>query len=89
MPSRPGEELTSMTNGPRLARRISTPQTSSPMILAARTAVARSRGDKRTAVAVPPQCKLERNSPSRPCRFMAATTLSPITKQRISLALAS
>ena len=59
------------------------------MILAARTAVERSSGVKRINEAEPPRCKLERNSPGLAWRFIEATTLSPITKQRISLPPAS
>ena len=44
MPSRPGEELTSMTRGPRAERRRSTPARCRPMILAERIAVLRSSG---------------------------------------------
>ena len=51
------------------------------MIFAARTAVQCTLpGVNRTKVAEPPRCKLERNSPAKACRFMAATTLSPTTK---------
>ncbi len=78
-----------MTTGPWLERSRSTPATFSPMVWAARTAVERSSGVMRTTLAVPPRCRLERNSPSLPWRFMAATTLSPITKQRMSAPPAS
>ena len=63
---------------------MSTPATFSPMMRAARTAVERSSGVMRIRLAVPPRCRLERNSPGLAWRFMAATTLSPITKQRMS-----
>ena len=68
-PSSPGEELTSITTAPWLARSMSTPQTLSPMDLAARTAVERSSGVSRTTSAEPPRCRLERKSPSRPGAF--------------------
>src|SRR5687767_14953347 len=42
MPSSPGEELTSITTGPWLARRRSTPQTLRPIDRAARIAALRS-----------------------------------------------
>src|SRR5690606_29906045 len=89
IPSRPGEEFTSITSGPWLERRISTPATFRPMMRAARTAVARSSGVMRISDAVPPRCRLERNSPSFAWRFMAATTLPSTTKQRISAPPAS
>src|SRR5690606_8568734 len=84
MPSSPGEEFTSMISGPLSLRRRSTPATLRPTIFAARTAMRRSSGVMRMISAVPPRCRLERNSPSLAVRFMAATTLSPITKQRMS-----
>src|SRR3569623_662483 len=89
IPSRPGEEFTSITSGPRCERRMSTPATLRPMARAARTAVDRSAGVSLTALAVPPRCRLERNSPSLAWRFIAATTLLPTTKQRISAPPAS
>src|SRR5690606_4548329 len=61
MPSRPGEELTSMTTGPWFERRMSTPATLSPMILAERTAVERSSGVILISLEEPPRCRLERN----------------------------
>ena len=59
------------------------------MALAARMAVLRSSGVRRTRVADPPRCRLDRNSPGAPWRFMAAITLSPKTRQRISMPPAS
>ena len=56
---------------------------------AARTAVERSSGVMRINDAVPPRCRLERNSPGLAWRFMVATTLSPMTKQRMSAPPAS
>ncbi len=44
MPSRPGEELTSMTRGPWAERRRSTPAKCRPITLAERMAVLRSSG---------------------------------------------
>ena len=78
-----------MTTGPWLERRRSTPATLSPMVLAARSAVERSSGVIRISAADPPRCRFERNSPSLPWRFIAATTLSPTMKQRISAPPAS
>src|SRR5690606_14763957 len=89
MPARPGEEFTSMTSGPWLERRISTPATFRPMTLAARTAVMRSSGVILIRLARPPRCRLERNSPALAWRFIAAITLSPTTKQRMSAPPAS
>ncbi len=74
MPFKPGEEFTSIITGPWLERSISTPQTFKPMIFAARTAVERSSGVKRIRAAEPPRCQFERNSPTAPWRFIAATT---------------
>ncbi len=59
------------------------------MILAALTAVERSSGVMRTLSARPPRWRLDRNSPSGPLRIMAATTLFPMTRQRISVPLDS
>ncbi len=59
------------------------------MMRAARTAVARSSGVMRIRLAVPPRCRLERNSPGSAWRFMAAITLPPTTKQRMSAPPAS
>src|SRR6056297_2765022 len=89
MPSRPGEELTSITRGPWLERSRSTPATFRPMMRAALTAVERSSGVILIRLAVPPRCRLERNSPGLAWRLIEATTLSPTTKQRISAPPAS
>src|SRR5690242_13638052 len=89
MPSRPGEALTSSTNGPRLERSRSTPAMPRPSTLAARSAMPRSAADSRTALPVPPRCRLARKSPSTAERCMAATTRSPTTKQRTSRPFAS
>ena len=89
MPSRPGDELTSITTGPLFARSISTPHMFKPMVLAASTAVFRSAGDKRTTLAEPPLCKFDLNSPGAAWRFIAATTLPPTTRQRMSAPPAS
>ncbi len=89
MPSSPGEALTSITSGPRLARRISTPATSSPSVCAALIAISRSSGVILATVATPPRCRLERKSPSFAWRSMAATTSLPTTRQRISRPFAS
>ncbi|MCY1268567.1 hypothetical protein D9M70_170430 [compost metagenome] len=89
MPSRPGEEFTSITSGPWWERRMSTPATDRPMTLAARMAVMRSSGVILIRLAEPPRCRLERNSPGLAWRFIAAITLSPTTKQRISAPPAS
>ena len=74
-PSSPGELLTSITSGPPDDRSMSTPATFKPSAAAASTAVFRSASDSFTAEAVPPLCRLERNSPSMALRVMAATTL--------------
>ena len=66
IPSRPGDEFTSITIGPFAERNKSTPQKFKPMILAALTAVSRSSLVNLTTTAEPPRCKLERNSPSAP-----------------------
>ena len=66
MPSRPGDELTSITTGPRFDRSMSTPHTLRPMALAARMAVARSSGVILISSARPPRCRLERKSPLAP-----------------------
>src|SRR6056297_3838224 len=58
MPSRPGEELTSITRGPWLERSRSTPATFRPMMRAALTAVERSSGVILIRLAVPPRCRL-------------------------------
>ena len=78
-----------MTTGPWLARSMSTPQTLRPMDLAARMAVERSSGDIFTVSALPPRCRLERNSSSAPRRCMAATTLPFTTRARMSVPPAS
>ena len=89
MPSSPGEELTSSTSGPRLLRSRSTPATARPITAAARSAVSVSAGVRRTISALPPRCRLERNSPASAWRFIAATTFPPTTKQRMSAPRAS
>ncbi|MNC82625.1 hypothetical protein D3C75_1362070 [compost metagenome] len=63
IPSSPGDEFTSITNGPWLERRMSTPATLKPITLAARIAVMRSSGVILIRLATPPRCRLERNSP--------------------------
>ncbi|MNB84157.1 hypothetical protein D3C75_310070 [compost metagenome] len=68
---------------------MSTPATASPMTLAARKAVMRSSGVILIRLALPPRCRLERNSPGLAWRFIAAITLSPTTKQRMSAPPAS
>ena len=68
---------------------MSTPQTLRPMARAARTAVERSSGVIRTGSAEPPRWRLERKSSLRPRRMMEATTLPPMTKQRMSEPAAS
>src|SRR5262249_12826718 len=73
MPSRPGEELTSITSGPRLERSMSTPHTLRPIERAALSAVARSADVIFTACASPPRWRLERKSPFAPERSIAAT----------------
>ena len=89
MPSRPGEEFTSITSGPWLERRMSTPATFRPITRAARMAVERSSGVILIRLALPPRCRLERNSPGLAWRFMEAITRSPTTKQRMSAPPAS
>ena len=64
IPSKPGDEFTSITTGPWFERSRSTPAKLSPMIYAARIATERSSGVIFTFSAVPPRCKFERNSPS-------------------------
>ena len=89
MPSRPGDELTSITTGPWLDRNRSTPATARPVILAARDAVDRSSGVSLITSAEPPRCRLDRNSPGGPCRRIEAITRPPTTKARMSAPLAS
>src|SRR6056297_655867 len=89
IPSKPGEELTSSTLGPLSERRRSTPAMLRSNTRAARIAVSRSARVMRTDLAEPPRCRLERKSPSAPVRFIEATTLLPMTRQRISSPAAS
>ena len=89
MPSRPGEELTSIICGPSAPSSISTPATRSPMICVQRTAVSRNSSLNSTGSATPPRCTLLRNSCPWATRRMAATTWSPTTKARISRPLLS
>lgn len=84
IPSIPGEEFTSSTSGPRSDRTISTPATFKPIAFAASTAVLRSFGVNFTISEVPPRWRLDLNSPALAFRIIAATTLLPMTKQRIS-----
>ncbi len=65
-PSSPGEAFTSITSGPRAARKISTPAASSPRVCVALMAMARSSSLICATVAMPPRCRLERKSPLSP-----------------------
>lgn len=80
MPSRPGEELTSSNLGPSFDLIMSTPATFRPMTLAALTAISRSSGEIFTSWTVAPRCTFALNSPSAARLSIAATTLSPTTK---------
>src|SRR5262245_3823857 len=83
MPSIPGDELTSTTTGPRLERKRSTPATLRPSTSAARSAVRRSSSDNTTGSALPPRCRLARNSPILLDRIMPATALPPIMSAEV------
>jgi hypothetical protein len=63
-------------DGPWLARSMSTPHTFSPRLLAARTAVARSSGDKLDHLRAPPRCRFERKSSFRPGPFHGSDNLA-------------
>src|SRR5262249_39752530 len=89
IPSRPGEELTSMIIGPWADSIISTPATLRPRTRAAARAVLRYSCGRMILLAEPPRCRFERNSPATAWRFMAATTLRPTTRARMSAPLAS
>jgi hypothetical protein len=60
IPSRPGEELTSKTKGPRADCSKSTPQIPKPRDLAAFKAAFSSSSVSSMIFALPPLCKLER-----------------------------
>ena len=89
MPSRPGDEFTSMTSGPWSDSSISTPATRSPIIWAAFTATFFTSSESSIASVVPPRCTFERNSSPTAVRRIAATTRSPTTKARTSRPLLS
>ena len=89
IPLMPGDELTSITTGPRFERSMSTPATLSPSTAAAWIAVLRSSSLMLASSAAPPRCRFERNSPGLPMRRMAATTCPPTTNARTSLPSAS
>ena len=78
-----------MIRGPRSERSMSTPATFKSRVLAAFTAVRRSDVLSLVASADPPLCRLDRNSPGAPVRFMAATTRSPTTNALTSVPPAS
>ncbi len=89
-PRGPGEEFTSIDHRPVIGAQHIHPRDIEPKILrAARIAIERSSGVILTGSAVPPRWRLERNSPGLPLRFIAATTLPPITSARMSCPLAS
>ena len=68
---------------------MSTPATLRPSTSAERTAVLRSSSVMATGSALPPRCRLARNSPILHDRFMLATTLPPTTSTRMSVPPAS